>query len=536
VLNILYPPCLLLLAFFSFLVGVFINMALIDTRQLVILLVWIPIFTIPFLISGKKVFYYLVCALCFINGFVNLAHWILVNGPVTASGLFVLFNTNLEEAFGFAQLKNSYEYFLLLPYVILFILALRFPPQQKVANRKVKYMLVSIIGIVCLSFIAENTIHGRLVRKGIPILFKSIISFEQQVKALNQLKAQTDFRLHAIKAKAVSIKQPQIIIVIMGESTNRNHMSLYGYYRNTNPLLRQAKNLIVYDNVISGYAHTLESVPAALSQADLNNKLTPASSVTLAEVFRASGYKTFWLSNQSPLGVWDNMITVFAGQYETLDFVNTSGSSSLEALEKRSYDSRLFLPFQKTLASSGTKKLIVLHLMGTHSQYRKRYPARFDRFKDNKSEKAKTIAEYDNAVLYNDFVVDSLLKIISRYSIKNKAVSAVVYLSDHGENVYDSGNYAGHDYTGSLPTCLVEVPFMVWLSPEYQKIFPEKADVIEQHCHLPFVTDDLFYALIDISGIETPVFLPEKSVFNRRFDGQRKRILVDGEDYDQKKR
>lgn len=322
----------------------------------------------------------------------------------------------------------------------------------------------------------------------------------------------------------------------MGESTNRNHMSLYGYYRNTNPLLKKARNLIVYDNVVSGYAHILESVPAALSEADLDNKLSPESSVTLAEVFRASGYKTFWLSNQSPLGVWDNMITLFAGQFETLDFVNTSGSSSLEALEKRSYDSRLFLPFKKALAGSSTKKFIVLHLMGTHVQYRKRYPAKFDRFVDNNSEKTRTIAEYDNAVLYNDFVVDSLLRIISLYSINNKAISSVVYLSDHGENVYDTGDYAGHDYTGSLPTCLVEVPFMVWLSPEYQKIFPKKVDVIKQHCHLPFVTDDLFYALIDISAIRTSVSVPTKSVFSQQYDSLRKRILVDGEDYDSKRK
>lgn len=496
VLNFLFPMWLLLLAFFPFLVGLFINYELIDTRQLVILLVWLPVFTIPFLVSGKRFFYYLVSVLCFINGFVDLVHWVLVKGPVTASGLFVLFNTNLDEAVGFAQLKNSYEYFLLLPYVIIFILALCLSPKKKVASGKTKYILSAIVGIVCLSFILENTIHGRLVRKGIPVLFKSVISFGQQINGLEQLKLQTNFRLQAIKAKAVSLDQPQVAVVIMGESTNRNHMSLYGYYRNTNPLLKKARNLIVYDNVVSGYAHILESVPAALSEADLDNKLSPESSVTLAEVFRASGYKTFWLSNQSPLGVWDNMITLFAGQFETLDFVNTSGSSSLEALEKRSYDSRLFLPFKKALAGSSTKKFIVLHLMGTHVQYRKRYPAKFDRFVDNNSEKTRTIAEYDNAVLYNDFVVDSLLRIISLYSINNKAISSVVYLSDHGENVYDTGDYAGHDYTGSLPTCLVEVPFMVWLSPEYQKIFPKKVDVIKQHCHLPFVTDDLFYATV----------------------------------------
>lgn len=74
VLNFLFPMWLLLLAFFPFLVGLFINYELIDTRQLVILLVWLPVFTIPFLVSGKRFFYYLVSVLCFINGFVDLVH------------------------------------------------------------------------------------------------------------------------------------------------------------------------------------------------------------------------------------------------------------------------------------------------------------------------------------------------------------------------------------------------------------------------------------------------------------------------------
>lgn len=273
-------------------------------------------------------------------------------------------------------------------------------------------------------YITDNTIHSRFVRLATPKLLDSAVSFNEEVKSFRQLKENLNLQPHQLEATPISSKKPQVTVLILGESTNRNHMSLYNEdYRETNPLLSINKGLIVYTDVVSGYCHTMESVPNSLSESNLDNGLRPGGeTVTMAEIFQSAGYKTYWVSNQSPLGVWDNIITLFAQQYKEVKFLNGSGSSSVETLRQRSYDSKLFNPFKESLAEKESKKFIVLHLIGTHLTYEKRYPKNFNQFTNSSTIKDKTISEYDNSVLYNDYVVDSLFKIVQDYCLKNDAI------------------------------------------------------------------------------------------------------------------
>ena len=114
----------------------------------------------------------------------------------------------------------------------------------------------------------------------------------------------------------------------------------------------------------------------------------------------------------------------------------------------------------------------------------------------------------------------------------NESIS-FIYLSDHGENVYDEDNKVGHDFVNVLPKSHVEIPFIVWLSNKYRRTNPEKLKSIKNNKDAPFVTDNLFHCLMDLSNIKSPYLKPEKSIFNKYFDFSRKRILEDGRDYDQ---
>ena len=90
--------------------------------------------------------------------------------------------------------------------------------------------------------------------------------------------------------------------------------------------------------------------------------------------------------------------------------------------------------------------------MGNHTQYSKRYPSGFEMFSGNDDSEDKVVAAYDNSILYNDFVVDSFFTILENYSERHPNVRiSALYFSDHGENVYDEGDYAGHDYSGNIP-------------------------------------------------------------------------------------
>jgi heptose-I-phosphate ethanolaminephosphotransferase len=256
-----------------------------------------------------------------------------------------------------------------------------------------------------------------------------------------------------------------VFVLIIGESANRNHMSLYGYPKLTTPKLQPANDVIVYDNVVSAYSNTLNSILSSFTEANLENKIDYSKSISLIDIYRAAGFITIWISNQSPIGIWDNPVTLFAQKADVTKFVNINSSSSSESAFTISYDDKLFPLLNNYLNYKAQRKFIVLHLMGSHSAYSKRYPSSFEKFNDATSKKIKTISEYDNSIYYNDYVVDSLLKIVKFYSQKTNAASAVIYLSDHGENVYDEGDFAGHDYVQKMSKHNVEIPFLVWLSP-----------------------------------------------------------------------
>jgi heptose-I-phosphate ethanolaminephosphotransferase len=173
--------------------------------------------------------------------------------------------------------------------------------------------------------------------------------------------------------------------------------------------------------------------------------------------------------------------------------------------------------------------------MGSHSAYAKRYPSKFDKFTTYNSDKERIINEYDNSVLYNDFVVDSVLSLLDSHSLGDRnIISSAIYFSDHGENVYDENNNVGHDYSGSLPKSNVEIPFIVWLSSGYQYFYPDKQKTILSNKERPFITDDLFHAIIDLNDIGCEEFISKRSVFHKDFDFARPRILEDNMNYDLK--
>ena len=122
-------------------------------------------------------------------------------------------------------------------------------------------------------------------------------------------------------------------------------------------------------------------------------------------------------------------------------------------------------------------------------------------------------------MLYNDFVVD---EIIRRFEDKN---AIVIYVSDHGEEVYDSMNFFSHN-EGTPSRYMIEVPFIVWTSQKFRQAYPELEERIASSVNRPYMTDDMIHTLLDIMGIETPGYDPPKSIINPNFDSSRKRIYA----------
>lgn len=115
-----------------------------------------------------------------------------------------------------------------------------------------------------------------------------------------------------------------------------------------------------------------------------------------------------------------------------------------------------------------------------------------------------------------NYIVD---EIIRRFEDKN---AIVIYISDHGEEVYDEADFFGHAW--SVTRNMAEIPFIIWTSDKFSHEYPELESRIASSIHRPYMTDDMIHTLLDIMSIETPEYDPARSVINPSFDITRPRI------------
>ena len=509
------------------LAGLCVNPPLFAGRSLPVAAAWLVLWMLPFLLSRCRFCYRPAVLLLFAGGFLNLAHWLVLKCPLNVSSLFVLLNTNGSEVAEFVSLKASPRWLLVLPYLLIAVQAFCHVPELPAEKTGFWAVRIALLLFVIL-FYGEAAVNGRLVRTALPDTERTLCSFSGEIKAYRSLK-----RRHFRPVEAHVSDRPCVSVLIIGESCNRNHMSLYGYRRQTSPRLSRRGDIFCFADVVTPYSATLNSVLGSLTESNMDNPLPPDSCIHVLDVYRSAGFITYWISNQSPIGLWDNAVYSFARVADHPVFVNRSANTSFESTQLAVYDGVLFEPFWKVLwKDTASRKWIVLHLMGSHSRYDRRYPAAYARYVGGADKRQRTIDAYDNSILYNDAVVDSIFTMLSHFASAHPQVRVhALYLSDHGENVYDAGETAGHDFADTIPYANVEIPFVLWLSEQDIRRDTAFSNRVRSRLFWPFMSDDLFHLLLDMDGISTPYFLPERSLFNPAYIQTRPRLLMDGRVY-----
>ena len=321
------------------------------------------------------------------------------------------------------------------------------------------------------------------------------------------------------------------IVFILGESTNRNHMHLYGYYLPNTPYLDelQAKGeIIAYSDVISPHSTTVEVLSELFTFCDYESDKPWYEYHNLIDVLNAAGYRTHWLSNQESSGMWGNVAQLYANHSTMHKF--TRLRDSLE--DSGILDEELFPLLDEALAdASPDRNFYVLHLMGGHGLYYNRYPYAFHKFKAEDirlqigERYREIVAQYDNALYYNDYIVS---EIINRFRDKE---ALVIYVPDHGEAVYDEGgSIAGH-LEENPDRHMIEIPVIFWASRKFRDKYPEKWEAIEDAADRPYRTDDMIHTLMELADIKTEEWNPTKSIINDDFDASRPRFFGE-ENYD----
>lgn len=330
--------------------------------------------------------------------------------------------------------------------------------------------------------------------------------------------AYVDYTL-ASQPVVLTAASPEIpyVVFLLGESTSRHHMSLYGYGLPTTPRLeaRDARGeLAVFRAVTSPHAGTLAVVRTLFSFYDNASPGMWYEYGNVFDILRQAGVRTAWLSNQEASGFYGSIGRTLGGRCDVMAFTSRL-SHSIDLSER--YDEELLPLLDATLAEepeeAGAAQFFVLHLMGAHEEFGRRYPAPYAQFTEEDergrgvaaSEEERAVrASYDNAVLYDDAVVDAVIR---RFEGRD---ALVIFLSDHGEEVYDVRSLAGHGDESS--PWQRDIPCVFWMSETFRAQHPAAAARIRRATGRDWQSDEMIHTLLDLMQIRVPSYDAQKSL------------------------
>ena len=290
----------------------------------------------------------------------------------------------------------------------------------------------------------------------------------------------------------ISKDSKDVCILIIGESARRDHFSLYGYEKMTNPLLAE-------DNVTALIANSAATYTTAGVKAILDHQPTGKLYEILPNYMYRAGVDVIWRTSN-----WGEP-PVHIEKYHTVRDIKKMYP---EADDR--YDGILLSGLKdEIMASDKDKILVILHTNTSHGPtYNKKYPVEFEAFTPvcttvemSKANPQELMNAYDNSILYTDYLIHSAIEILKDFTDRR---TCMLYVSDHGESLGE-GNLYMHGVPMSIaPKEQVEIPFIVWTSEGAAEI-KELSEVGQYH---------VFHSVMDFLGVESPVFDEEKNIFN----------------------
>ncbi|WP_417429511.1 phosphoethanolamine transferase [Halpernia sp.] len=355
------------------------------------------------------------------------------------------------------------------------------------------------------------------------VVLNTIYAINSNIKNKNFAKEIENFSFNA-KQKSIN-SENEIYILVIGESARRHNFHLYGYPRETTPELEKIKNLIPFTNVNSTATLTLLSVPQIITRANPENFDLQFKEKTILDIFHEANYYTAWIGTQS-------LSTPVIKRLERV--CNYNYVLKMDTSSGNFYDGDILKNIQKVIdEKSNKKKFIIIHSLGSHFRYSNRYPSNFEKFKPNISKsgysnigleyKKELINSYDNSIFYTDYFLSSIIKKVQ----KANAVSGLIYLSDHGENLYDDNKNFSHG-SEKPPKFEYKIPYLVWFSEKYKDLYPNKVEALKKNKDKKASSIATFYSLSDMANISYKHSEEEinKSIFNLNYKEPIKRKIL----------
>ena len=350
----------------------------------------------------------------------------------------------------------AYSYFLC---VFNFLPKYTFSELLKSNSRKMIITLFSVLVLAAYLGKPNLALHPMLYWSD---YYSKITAFKESIKKHKDVHQEWVQNANANLVVNFKPNDSQTHVLIITDSVTSKNFGVCGYPRNTTPELEKYSSTFrIFCNAYSPAASTIDSLKMKLTEASLEKGNTYASESILAYA-QSAGFKTYWISNQN-----DSYISSLFGSFvDKQTYTNHRSGRSSHSLDEN------ILPFyESALQDTYPKKLIIVHLIGSHPNYQLRYPDTFSKFTTESNDKIEQQLEknnisfwtqqqrnyYDNSIAYQDWLIDRFFKTFQ----KNDATtfSSFIFVSDHGNEVGHEKNFAGHSPNTEAG---YRVPLIVW--------------------------------------------------------------------------
>jgi lipid A ethanolaminephosphotransferase len=295
-----------------------------------------------------------------------------------------------------------------------------------------------------------------------------------------------------------------VIVLVIGESARAANFSLYGYARQTDPLLIKA-GAIAIPNAHSCATYTTASIQCMLAHIDTSSTLIH-NYEALPSYLQSNGVDVIWISNnwgEPPLKV---------GTYLKASEVRGDCKDSGCQL-----DEGMLTGLAERIAKTPNDKVfIVLHQSGSHGpDYYNHYPPDAEKFtpacrsvqvQDCSSE--ELVNAYDNTIVYTDRFLSKTITVLRSLPTKS---TMMMYASDHGESLGEHGLYLHGTPYSLAPDVQKVIPYIVWMSPAFKQhktLAAEAALGQAQHAH-----ETIFHSIMGAFDMRSDIYKPQLDIF-----------------------
>lgn len=347
-----------------------------------------------------------------------------------------LANTNVDESSSY--LKAGLEQILLWGFFSLLVFVLCCACLVKLTRVRLPRTkgIVAFVGVLTLVFLFSFYQDAWRKRFPLSVYANLIHAVDAQQDYWSEIENENKGYLLAAKTLISNVaKRPKTIVLVIGESTSREGMSLYGYSRNTTPLLKEtAAKYPLFVKAKEAYSTKFSTVPAFNSMLEFDIKVPKEEHVHLLALFKEAGYHITWISNQDDLGI-EAEYASFADKMVQMN--RQRGRSSA------SFDEKVIPALKLALSENYEKKLIIVHLIGLHPHFALRFPEGTKATWSKEDDVAKSLKElgrsrrtlilkeqYNLGMLYQDKIISESLDLTKKAA--GRAPVDWIYLSDHG--------------------------------------------------------------------------------------------------------